>query len=143
MRATYDPKADALSIDLVVGVKRHRTVRVEPGILAHFDKQDRLIELEVLMASGRYAAEELAGLESPGTYLTIPEAAAEAGLSPVTLRLQISNGRLKAEKRGLAWFVSRAALFNYLESRETRGRQPRSRKGKKLRAQAETEKAGK
>jgi excisionase family DNA binding protein len=51
----------------------------------------------------------------PG-YLTLKEAATEAGLSPVTLRIQIRNGRIKAIKVGRDWFVTRAELRAYIKS---------------------------
>jgi len=51
----------------------------------------------------------------PG-YLTLKEAAQQAGLSPVTLRVQIRNKRLKALKVGRDWFVERGELRAYLKS---------------------------
>jgi excisionase family DNA binding protein len=56
-------------------------------------------------------------LSSPSDLLTLREAAAEANLSPSTLRVQIANGRLVATKRGRDWVVHRGALEEYLALR--------------------------
>lgn len=117
MQLTYDEAVDALSIDLVPGARRARTRKLQPGVLVHYDQDGRLIELEILMASSRYPHADLARLGSPAEWLTLGEAATEARLSAATLRKQIHNHRLEAEKRGHDWVVSRAALWNYLESK--------------------------
>jgi hypothetical protein len=59
--------------------------------------------------------------------LTLPEAAAEAGLNPGTLRVQIHNGRLEAKKIGRDWVVTRAALRDYLNNRAPQGRRAKDR----------------
>jgi excisionase family DNA binding protein len=48
--------------------------------------------------------------------LTLPQAARLAGLSPITLRVQIRNGRLRATKLGRDWFVTQEELRDYLKS---------------------------
>jgi len=121
MKITYDPQADAISIDLVARARRHRTDRLAPGVLLHSDRKGRPVELEILMASTRYPKRELERIGSPVELLTLAQAGAEAKLAPATLRKQIHNDRLKAEKRGHDWLVSRAELINYLESRAPRG----------------------
>lgn len=45
--------------------------------------------------------------------MTLKEAAAKAGVKPVTLRAAISRGRLKAEKFGPMWLVADEALENW------------------------------
>jgi len=45
--------------------------------------------------------------------LTLTEAAGLLGLSPITLRIQIRNGKLKARKLGRDWIVSRAEVDRY------------------------------
>lgn len=124
MLITYDREADALAIDLLPTATRARTERLRPGVFAHYDGEDRLIELEVLGASARYPRAELERVGTPADWLTLAEAAKEAALSPATLRSQIHKGRLKAEKRGHDWLVSRAGLWNYLENRAPQGRPP-------------------
>ena len=125
MKITYDREADAVSIDLVRRARRRRTDRVAPGVLLHSDSKGRPVELEILMASSRYQLRELERIGSPVEWLTLAEAGAEAKLAPATLRKQIHNGRLNGEKRGHDWFVSRAELATYLETRGRRGRSAR------------------
>lgn len=45
--------------------------------------------------------------------LTLVEAAAELGMSPTTLRVQIRNGKLKARKVGPVWVVTRREVERY------------------------------
>jgi excisionase family DNA binding protein len=45
--------------------------------------------------------------------MTLIEAAAILGLKPVTLRLQIANGKLRAEKIGRDWHVSAKEIERY------------------------------
>ncbi len=52
--------------------------------------------------------------------MTLNEAAARLGVSPITLRAQIANKRLKATKRGRDWFVGPAEVERY--ERESLGR---------------------
>lgn len=57
--------------------------------------------------------------------MTISEAARELGLSPATLRRQIDNGRLRAEKHGTQWWVTPAAVEAYRKNVKGRvGRRP-------------------
>lgn len=47
------------------------------------------------------------------TMMTLTEAARSLELSPITLRLQVRNGKLRAEKRGRDWFVSQREVERY------------------------------
>lgn len=141
MRATYDKEADAMSIDLVPGGIRARTVKTTaPGILLHFDKAGHLIELEVIGASEYLPRTELETLSSPAEWLTLSEAAKDSGLSMQTLKVQIHNKRLPGQKRGGIWMVTRAALWTYLENRGPTGDRPASRKGRRTRREQQDRK---
>jgi excisionase family DNA binding protein len=74
-------------------------------------------------------------LEIPGSHivgmvrqseqlLTLTEAGERFGLSPVTLRVLVNQGRLAATKRGRDWFVTASAVRAYLKSRKPAGRPP-------------------
>lgn len=52
--------------------------------------------------------------------MTLPEAAALLGISPVTLRVQVRNGRLRATKVGRDWTVTPREVERY--RRESLGR---------------------
>jgi len=45
--------------------------------------------------------------------LTLTEAAQSLGLSPITLRIQIRNGKLKARKLGRDWIVTQREVERY------------------------------
>ena len=125
MRFTYDPKVDALAIDLVDAPTE--TVReLAPGVSGDFDKAGRLTSIEILSASLRYPVRELRKLDDGAEWLMLPAAAKEAGLTAQTLRNRLNAGRLKGRKVGRDWQVSRAALWTYLESRAPSGRPAKS-----------------
>lgn len=54
----------------------------------------------------------------PVRMLTVREAAASLGVAPSTLRWQIRNGKLEAQKRGRDWYISEAEVARY--ARENR-----------------------
>lgn len=130
MQATYDKDADALSVTLLEA-ERARTVQVAPGVLVHFDREQRVIELEVLGASGRYPPAVLEQLSSPAEWLTLADAAKEFGLSASTLRNQVLNKKIPATKSGRDWLVTRAAMTTYLDNRAPSGRQARKKKARR------------
>jgi len=140
MRTTYDVSADALAVEFDPDARGARSVHPAPGVTLDFDKEGRLIALELLRASWHMPRPALEHLASPKEYLTLAEAAAESGLATTTLRSQINKGRIAAVKRGRDWLVDATALLNYLESREARGRpanNPRPRRAPRLAAARE------
>ena len=124
VRLAYDPAVDALSLELVPDAEAARSVRVADGLTLDFDREGRLIAVELLDASWHAPRAALERLPSAGRLLTLAEAAVESGLSPGTLRVQLNKGRLAGEKRGRDWVVSESALLTYLDSRDARGRPP-------------------
>jgi excisionase family DNA binding protein len=52
-----------------------------------------------------------------GELITLQEAAEYAGLSKESVHSYVKRGRLKAKKRGWMWFTTRAAVDEYLSSR--------------------------
>ena len=61
--------------------------------------------------------------------MSLKEAAAYAGVTPVALRAAALSGTLKARKVGRDWIVTQAAVDAYLESRVGgRDRKPYTRK---------------
>ena len=53
-----------------------------------------------------------------GELITLQEAAEYAGLSKESIHSYVKKGRLKARKRGWMWFTTRAAVDEYLQSRD-------------------------
>lgn len=62
--------------------------------------------------------------------MTLREAAEELGVTAGMLRVQISNGRLRARKIGPIWTISRMELERY--RRESLGRPGRRRKARRV-----------
>lgn len=124
-KTTYDPVADAMYIRIWdIAPRGVTTRRIEPGVSIDYIGE-MPIGVEILNVSTRVTPAELKKymkLPTGDVDLTIAEAVNESGLAAQTLRAQISNGRLQAKKRGRDWLISRTALLNYLESRDTRGR---------------------
>lgn len=122
VRVRYDVAVDALAIEFTAGARIARTIRAMPGVNVDVDANGHIASIEVLDASLHASQTDLAALPSATDYLTLAEASLESGLTPGTLRGQISRGRLTAVKRGRDWLVDATTLLNYLESRDTRGR---------------------
>ena len=131
MKMTYDPRADALAIDLL-DAKTARSAQLAPNVTVDFDADGRLTSIEILGASVWYPPGELEHLHTGVEWLTLAEAAAAAAtegepISPDTLRSQVHKGRLPAEKRGRDLMVTRHDLLTYLESRAPQGRRAAGR----------------
>lgn len=122
MKMTYSPDGDTLDVELVRGGSSAETREIAPDVYVDFDREGRLLAIEILGASGWYPRAVLEELASPVTWLSLKKAAAQAKLSPTTLRVQIRNGRLKAKKEGTDWLVAEHELWNYLENRAPTGR---------------------
>ncbi len=56
MKIEFDPKADAAYLELIDGIV-DRSEQIEPGIIADFDKQGRLLGFEILYVSRRSSLE--------------------------------------------------------------------------------------
>lgn len=126
----YDPEANALAVSFRQGARSARMVKVSDTVNVDFDSKGRLVTLEVLDASSHLDAKTLASLPA-SRWLTLTQAESESGLRASTLRVLVNRGRLLGEKRGRDWFVDAKDLFNYMESREARGRHatnPRARR---------------
>lgn len=133
MHVRYDTAADALAVQFTPGGRDVVTQEVAPGIFLDFDAQDRLTAIEVLHASRHIPRAVLEQYPYPVRQLTLAEASATSGLSPITLRRQIGAGRIAAVKRGRDWLVEELSLINYLESRATSGRPPAKAKARLVR----------
>jgi excisionase family DNA binding protein len=63
-----------------------------------------------------------------GNLISLQEAAAYAGLTKGTLHAYAKSGRLKAKKIGWMWVTTRAAVDEYLQSRDLESIPKRHRK---------------
>lgn len=57
---SYDPEADAIAIVFSPGPSEAE--EVYPGVMLHFDDQNRIVEIEILSASMKFATGALDGL---------------------------------------------------------------------------------
>lgn len=122
IRTRYDREADALAVEFRENARSARTVRVTDTINVDLDSRGRIVTLEVIDASTHIPRKALDELPSPVEEWSLARAAKESGLSHGTLRVLVNRGRLAGRKHGRDWFVDVTSLFNYLESREARGR---------------------
>jgi uncharacterized protein YuzE len=134
VKSTYDPNVDALAIQLTAGRGTVSTLEVRPGVHLDFDEDGRLVALELLDASFHLPRDVLAKIAAPSTPLTLEEAEKASGLSASTWRVMLNNGRVKGKKVGSVWTIEKADVWNYLESRDARGRP--AAKGKARRRKA-------
>lgn len=130
---TYDAGADVLGIWFPGPSNQAQTRELAPGIHVDLTPDGRITSIEILDASKRYPRSSLRALDRPVDWMTLAEAARESGLTADTLRRQVLQGRLAAQKRGRDWMVPRHELWNYLETRAPSGRPPASRKGREVR----------
>lgn len=147
MRMTYSPQADALAVELTPHGRSVRTQKLAPGINVDWDKEGRLITLEILDASARYPKAELEQLGDAATWLTLAEAEEEGreegGPTAKTLRGLLLKGRIPGRKRGRDWEIAAHDLWNYLESRSAAGRPGRRPSARKAAVGKQTKRAKK
>lgn len=122
VQSSYDAEADALYVAIrppSPGEARWKSLELFPGVHLDVDAQGHPVGLEVLGAGERYPLVDLmAGNEIlPSGLLPLAKAAAQAKLSPQTLKLQALSGRLRAVKLGRQWITTEAWLKAYLNSR--------------------------
>ena len=78
-----------------------------------------------ILNSRDYTGDMHEPLEAPDQYISIARAAQLAGLSPVTLRIQVQRGKLHTVKLARDLLTTRRWLHDYLVNRDdSRGAQP-------------------
>jgi uncharacterized protein YuzE len=124
MHSYYDPSGDLVYVQVREPEpgERYTTRQIAPGVAMDLDPAGNPIGFEILDASKRYTPMAIAAFSTlDGPLLPLNEAAALAGLSPQTLKIQAGAGRLRAEKVGRDWMTTRAWLDAYLVSRKQAG----------------------
>lgn len=121
MRFTYHKESDVLVVHLGGG-RSVQTIRLAPGVSVDFDREGRLVCLEVLAASASYPRAQLEQLDEPIELITVAEASQDTGLHPANIRRQILAGRIPgARKDGLEWLLPREELWRFLRRRAQAG----------------------
>lgn len=118
MRMTYSRSADALMIHLDDS-KARVTGADLPGGVGFIDlaADGTVLAIEILDASTRYSKAALENLSEEETVMSLADAAAIAGLTPIAMRKAVERGRLEARKVGRDWVVTASDLTAYLNSR--------------------------
>lgn len=120
VRMDYEPEVDVLTVYL-----RDRetplshSAETAPGVVLNYAADGALSSIEVLDASRRYPAGQIAGC-SVDELIDLKTASGISGIAPVTLRAQAQRGRLWALRLGGRWLTTRERLQQYMDSRARR-----------------------
>jgi uncharacterized protein YuzE len=117
LRIEYEPEVDVL----VVHVKDRQTPlshssEAKEGVVLNYTADGSLASVEILDASQRYPAGQLAAC-SVDEFIDLATASQLSGKAPVTLKAQAEKGKLWAIKLGTRWMTTRERLQHYLDSR--------------------------
>lgn len=117
LKLEYEPEVDILTIYF----KDPKTAlshssEAEPGVILNYAEDGSLSSVEVLDATRRYPASQLAAC-SVDEFIDLRTASRLAGIAPVTLRTQAEKGRLWAMRLAGQWITTRERLQQYIDSR--------------------------
>jgi len=117
LKIDYEPEVDVLNIYLGdPEITLSYSSAAESGVILNYAEGDNLVSIEILDASKRFPAGQLAA-HSVDEFLDLRRASELAGIAPVTLRTQAEKGRLWAIRLGGQWVTTRERLHQYLDSR--------------------------
>jgi hypothetical protein len=123
MYFSYNKELDILTINLHARPDRYWGTRsILPSVEADLTEDGVVQTIEVSSASLAYPAELLNSVADHKVWISLREAAESVGLSPDTLRVQVNNGRLRAEKKGPVWLTTLQWFEEYLASRRYNGK---------------------
>lgn len=122
MKICYDRAGDILIIQLGDLAESPGACDVAPGVYLDVTDQGKVLAIEVLDASTKYPAEQLAAIAVPYTQpMTLLEAAMVAKTTSEALYKAILRKRLVATKQGRDWLVAEPDLMAYMASRKHAG----------------------
>lgn len=117
LKIEYEPEVDALTIYLQeTEMPLSHSSEAEPGVILNYSEDGSLSSIEILDASRRYPAGQLAA-QSVDEFIDLRTAAKLANIAPVTLRTQAEKGKLWAIRLGGQWVTTRERLQQYVDSR--------------------------
>lgn len=117
LKIDYEPEVDVLTIYLRdPEITLSYSSMAESGVILNYAEGDNLASIEILDASKRFPAGQLAA-QSVDEFVDLRRASELAGITPVTLRTQAEKGRLWAIRLGGQWVTTRERLQQYLDSR--------------------------
>ena len=122
IRIEYEPEVDILTIYLQ---ERETALdyssETEPGVILNYAEGKGLSSVEILDASKRYPAGQLAAL-SVDEWIDLNTASKVAAIAAVTLRTQAEKGKLWALRLSGHWVTTRERLQQYVDSRSRKMR---------------------
>jgi len=122
IRIEYEPEVDILTIYLQ---ERETALdyssEAEPGVILNYAQGNSLSSVEILDASKRYPAGQLAAL-SVDEWIDLNTASKIAAIAAVTLRTQAEKGKLWALRLSGHWVTTRERLQQYVDSRSRKVR---------------------
>ncbi len=117
LKIEYEPEVDILTIYLQAPqTSLSRSNEAEPGVILNYSEDESLSSVEVLDATRRYSASQLAAC-SVDEFIDLKTASGISGIAPVTLRTQAEKGRLWAIRLAGQWVTTRERLQQYIDSR--------------------------
>jgi uncharacterized protein YuzE len=117
LKIEYEPEVDVLTIYLQESdVSLGHSSEVESGTILNYTEDGRLSSIEIMDASKRYPAGQLAA-HSVDEFIDLRTASKLSTIAPVTLRTQAEKGKLWAIQLGGQWVTTRDRLQQYIESR--------------------------
>jgi len=117
LKIEYEPEVDILTIYLQdPEIPLGHSTEAEPGIILNYAGDNGLSSIEILDASERYPAGQLAA-SSVDEFIDLRKASELADIAPVTLRTQAEKGKLWALRLGGQWVTTRERLQQYIDSR--------------------------
>lgn len=120
LKMEYEPEVDVLTIyfkDPATALSH--SSETEPGVILNYGEDGTLSSVEVLDATRRYSASQLAAC-SVDEFIDLKTASGISGIAPVTLRAQADKGRLWAIRLAGQWVTTRERLQQYIDSRSRR-----------------------
>lgn len=117
LKMEYEPEVDILTIYLKdPETALSHSGEAEPGVILNYAEDGSLSSVEVLDATRRYSASQLAAC-SVDEFIDLKTASGISGIAPVTLRAQADKGRLWAIRLAGQWVTTRERLQQYIDSR--------------------------
>lgn len=115
LKIEYEPEVDVLTVYLrEPETPLSYSNETEPGIILNYAEDGRLSSIEILDASRRYPARQLAAY-SVDEFIDLKAASKLAHITPVTLRTQAEKGKLWAIRLGGRWVTTKERLQQYID----------------------------
>jgi uncharacterized protein YuzE len=122
IKIEYEPEVDILTIYLQ---ERETALgyssEAEPGVILNYAEDNGLSSVEILDASKRYPAGQLAAL-SVDELIDLKMASRLSLIAAVTLRTQAEKGKLWALRLSGHWVTTRERLQQYVDSHSRKAR---------------------